>query len=346
MTDAPGINRSALSQLRPGDPMSALQSAFGKHWRPIQRRAEGFVSGRDAGADFSARVDAVGILGSVSFYGRFPEEFKVEGIHLGMSLAAALQARPGLQNTHAEERPGWAEYREILRGAVMLTVRFKSDHIAGFDLELPGRTYPRADVWTPAPEGFYPASVGNPGEPFADPNLKLVILDGLLTKQVLTLGEPEELAMHVLGRYIDLEEEGHDFLTEAYDYLTRFPLTAVHLDAVEHLSFDGGNDIYRYAFYHWDGESDEFTVRSLVGLEHCRNLLEFNETSMLEDPDLSPLASLLNLQTLSLAPGARTNAHVLCDLPKLRSVTCFKNSFEEPGILDRLRANGVAVTVH
>src|ERR1700754_367278 len=109
----------------------------------------------------------------------------------------------------------------------------------------------------------YPKPEATAGAPFADPTLKLAVLGALLTSETITLGPREKLAEHLLGSGYDEEAEGYALLKPVYDWLTRFPLSASHLAAVEELIFDGGNDIYPYAFPFWDGESDEFDITSL-----------------------------------------------------------------------------------
>lgn len=51
----------------------------------------------------------------------------------------------------------------------------------------------------------YPAPGDISGAPFGDPNLKLAILSSLIDKQMIDLGTPQQLAEHVLGRPVDLE---------------------------------------------------------------------------------------------------------------------------------------------
>ena len=129
------------------------------------------------------------------------------------------------------------------------------------------------------PAGHYPEPSGDHGAPLADPNLKLAVMGQLLENEVLGLGSPEALAAHVLQRPVDLEDEGYDLLQPAYDYLVRYPLTQAQLDTVTKLTLDAGDPIYTYAWYHWDGESDEFYIHSFRGIEACRNLSSIDVVS-------------------------------------------------------------------
>jgi len=104
--------------------------------------------------------------------------------------------------------------------------------------------YPPADEWIPAPPGKYPEPRGAPGAPFADPNLKLAFLDSLRSRGTIDLGTAEDLAMHVLGRYVDLNREGYELLTAVYDFLVRYPLTPAHLVNVAKLHLDPKGSLY------------------------------------------------------------------------------------------------------
>jgi hypothetical protein len=98
-------------------------------------------------------------------------------------------------------------------------------------------------------EPSYPAAVGMAGAPFADPNLKLVVLSSLLDAKQIDLGTPAQLATHVLGRAVDLEDEGYEIFPAAQDYLERYPLTNELLAAVEEIEFDGGGTAYPFVWY-------------------------------------------------------------------------------------------------
>jgi hypothetical protein len=189
----------------------------------------------------------------------------------------------------------------------------------------------------------YPQPEATAGAPFADPNLKLAVLDTLLTSGTITLGPREELAQSLLGPDYDEDEQGYALLEPVYDWLTRFPLTATHLAAVDELIFDGGNEIYTYAFPFWDGESDEFDVKNLEGIGQLANLRSIHVISMMLDNDLAHLAGLAQLEQLSLEHGPYKNGQTLLELPSLKSFSCGKGAFADPALLDALRARGVAV---
>ena len=158
------------------------------------------------------------------------------------------------------------------------------------------------------PGSSYPAPAGAPGEPFRDPNLKLVVLDELMRRGSIDLGSPRQLAEHVLGRRVDLEKDGYELLQPAYDDLACYPLTRAQLESVTALTFDGALDIYSDIHDFWDGEED-FDVTSLEGIGLLANLEAIDVVSMFTGDvagELSVLASRLRVEAFlrSTAPDA------------------------------------------
>ena len=60
-------------------------------------------------------------------------------------------------------------------------------------------------------------------------------------------------------------------------------LTEEDLALVKKLVFDGGEDIYFLLMPDWDGESEEFDVKSVKGFEQLPNLKEVEYISMCEE---------------------------------------------------------------
>lgn len=52
---------------------------------------------------------------------------------------------------------------------------------------------------------------------------------------------------------------------------------------VDKLVFDGGEDIYFLMMTYWDGESDEFDVKSVKGFELLPNLKEVEYIAMCDE---------------------------------------------------------------
>ena len=128
---------------------------------------------------------------------------------------------------------------------------------------------------------------------FTDPNFKLVVMESLIENKRLNLGDHQELAEKILQRNVDSQKEGYSLNLEIYDFLVSYPLTKTDLDSVKEIIFDGGHEIYFYPFYFWDGETEDFDVRSLHDVVLCQNVEYIGIASMLNDGDLSPLSRSL-----------------------------------------------------
>jgi len=203
------------------------------------------------------------------------------------------------------------------------------------ELSKPGAVYERKLT--------YPTPAGKHGAPFADPNLKLVVLSALSDAGVIHLGPRKKLAEHLLGPGYDEDQDGYDLLRPVYDWLVRFPLTANHLAAVTAIEFDGGSSIYQYPFPFWSGEDGEFDVQSLEGINRLINLKSIEIIALLNNYDLQHLVGLKKLEHLGLDPGRYQHGEVLLQLPALKSLTCSSGAFEDHKIIPTLRAHGVAV---
>ncbi|MFC4998049.1 DUF6892 domain-containing protein [Dactylosporangium cerinum] len=100
--------------------------------------------------------------------------------------------------------------------------------------------------------------------PFADQNLKLAVID-LLGLPLPTAEFFDEYALDEanLARVLAIE------------------LTQEQLDGIERLHWTGGGYHIQHAVWsQWDGESDEFDIRSLEGIETLRNLKRLEVTPL------------------------------------------------------------------
>lgn len=116
---------------------------------------------------------------------------------------------------------------------------------------------------------------------FADFGFKLVIINSLLDKKASFSDELEEMK----AKYIDdFEEYGsYKCVDEMAEFFENLKLTENDLDSVTELCFDGGEDIYFLIMPDWDGESDEFLVKSVDGFEQLKNLKSVEYISMCEE---------------------------------------------------------------
>jgi hypothetical protein len=334
-TNTTPTDPAPLAKLRPGMPLKALVDAYGPNWARMPP-SDTFFFGEPMG--FVARIDVDGVIGAITFAKKFPFPIEIGGLRKGMSLEQALAARPDLVD--AGIAPGTTSvrpYRLTLPDGLQLELRVLNNDVIAMELSKPGAIYERTIS--------YPTPAGKPGAPFADPNLKLIVLSALTESGAIHLGPRKKLAEHILGPGYDEDQDGYDLLKPVYDYLARYPLTANHLAAVTSIDFDGGNEIYTYPFPFWSGETDEFEVASLDGVERLINLRRIEIISLLTDLDLSRLATLKQLEHVGLDPGQYQNGEALLQLPALKTLTCSASAFSDRSVIPALKARGVAVRI-
>jgi hypothetical protein len=333
------IDFAALAALRPGEAREALVAALGSRWRPPAPHEEGRVKAIARAHGFLAQLDVAGHLASLLYTEPFPADVEILGLHMGMSPEAALAVLPQLTFSRRMDAHDAAFYSTALSDQYRMGAQFRWGKLYQVSIFAPGAVYPAKRPMA------YPAPAGKPGDPFADPNFKLVVLSALIEAEAIDLAEPKDLAELVLRRPVDLEEDGYRFIGEAYDYLVRYPLTDAELAQVETLAFDGGNAIYRYCFYFWDGESKEFDVKSIAGIARCGDVRVFNCIAMLDAIDADHLAGLSQLEDISL-PSECRHPERLLELPALKRLSFFRPTIRDPALIAKLKQRGVAVTIH
>lgn len=116
---------------------------------------------------------------------------------------------------------------------------------------------------------------------FSDFGFKLVVINSLLDKEVSFSDELEDMK----EKYIDgFDDYGsYKCINEMVEFFENLKLTDKDLDSVTELCFDGGEDIYFLIMPDWDGESDEFLVRSVEGFELLKNLKFVEYISMCDE---------------------------------------------------------------
>ncbi|MFF7065985.1 hypothetical protein [Pseudomonas sp. NPDC008258] len=132
-----------IATLRPGVPVDSLASMMGKKWLP----PDGY--GRVPGTfsrGFGIQVDAAGRLGKVSFYRTFPATVMIEGLHIGMPLADALAARPGLRLLPPTPELGQqSEYSDRTGEGFVLLARVSNQKVGALEIHQPGAIYPEPE---------------------------------------------------------------------------------------------------------------------------------------------------------------------------------------------------------
>ena len=342
-----------LATVRPGMPAQDLRAIIGTRWREPSPHDAGMVRCIEGTHGFAAQVDRAGIVGRVQF-GRawsdpsFSSAVAVAGLRIGMSIAQVQRAQPGVTI-----RPFAHPMPTAGTGALDQHTRFRLQFL--FDeLRVIELVDDRA-VFPARSEPAYRAPAGAPGAPFGDPNFKLVVMNDLLERNIIDLGTPRDIAQFAFDRPFDQVPQGHALLRPVYDYLVRYPLADADLAAAQNLSFDGGNRIYSYAFPSWDGETDDFEVHSLDGIERLANLESFAVTAMLAFHDFSRLAGFQKLRCVDATIGRYENLNTLLGLSALAECRLRGNRIYDdvmtPGhqsrsVMETLRGRGVRVWVH
>lgn len=121
-----------LARLRPMMPLETVASTFGKHW--VAPGQDGYVTCTPGSV--SARLDAEGRVGYITFLRTFPEHVVIEGLHIGMPLCAALATRPALQlaKRDADELADWSRYWDVTGDGHRLNVGVQDGVVRSIEL--------------------------------------------------------------------------------------------------------------------------------------------------------------------------------------------------------------------
>jgi hypothetical protein len=191
----------------------------------------------------------------------------------------------------------------------------------------------------------YPAATTIPGHPFADPNLKLAVMESLMSDNLLSLGDWEDFYRFIHKQYPGTLTDNIAFSQAAYEYLSCYPLSKEQLEKVTNIYLDGASNIYFYLDKFYDGETNEFFVKSLSGIHYCPEVTEFFSQLAVENLDLSPLRQLTNLEKISLDGSFYTNPETLLDVDSLKELKFYGTALNE-GIIRALEVKGVKVKSH
>jgi len=139
---------------------------------------------------------------------------------------------------------------------------------------------------TPAPRDASSAIV--------DPNLKLAVVEALLSSGALALA--------------DLEAADPDAPDERIRrHYVELPLSVEQLDAVTSLHWGGGMSVQHAIFPDWDGEDELFDIVDFRGIDALTNLRELAMISAVTAEDLAPLGALTKLEKVKLPANYKGN---------------------------------------
>lgn len=112
---------------------------------------------------------------------------------------------------------------------------------------------------------------------FENFGFKLVVINSLLEKETSFSNKLEEMNEKYVAVY---EGDGFECIPEMVEFFENLNLTKEDLALVTELCFDGGEEIYFMIMPEYDGESDEFDVKSIGGFEKLPNLRQVEYISM------------------------------------------------------------------
>ena len=82
------------------------------------------------------------------------------------------------------------------------------------------------------------------------------------------------------------DPDEYSFDHENLARLERVVMTQEHLDTIEELTWSGGGyTVQHLVWAQWDGESDEFDIQSLAGIEALRRLRVLRVSPLAAIPD-------------------------------------------------------------
>jgi hypothetical protein len=148
-------------------------------------------------------------------------------------------------------------------------------------------------------------------------------------------------------REIARDEDDDTFDTGVFRALVALPVAAEALASIQTLSWQGGEPLQHIVWPQWDGESDEFDVQSLAGIEQLTGL-ECLDLLNCDLVDLSPLATLPKLSKLSLHGGFVDALEPLLHCPALKVIDIRTLGYERNptnmAVIKRLLRSGVELT--
>jgi hypothetical protein len=136
---------------------------------------------------------------------------------------------------------------------------------------------------------------------FADRNLRLAVLNELMGSGRLPRFDLEAFHVAKTGEpWNDLDEYNYEYRESVARALLDLSAAAEQCADIRKIFWEAGGGVQELIWYHWDGESDEFYVRSLAGIGGVVPALESLEIWMGNVTDLAPLAECRRLRRLVL----------------------------------------------
>jgi len=179
-----------------------------------------------------------------------------------------------------------------------------------------------------------------------DQSLRLLLLQSAWTEGLLPPFDKEAFFRDVVGEEWDDQADYNDAWDKRVsDALLAIPLTDEILGKIKSVEWDGGKAVFGHIWSNWDGESGEFHVHDLTGIDACTHLADLTFIGGVAFTDLTPLAGLKNLVEFSNYSRPLPDLRPLLNVPKLKKLHInYTASPQNDAVLAELKKRGVAVT--
>jgi hypothetical protein len=183
-------------------------------------------------------------------------------------------------------------------------------------------------------------------------NLKLAILGQLMVQDIISPFDIDSFFEEYLGQVYDGYAEYNYYpIPEVEAYLAGMELHDDDVLQLDTLSINSDDDVYRYIYPQWDGDSDYFAISSLEGIEICQNLkrLDMRGIASIDQPlDLADLTQLPTFERLVLDGAVVADLEPLLHVPTLKTLSLSHITIAPPEenlhILSMLKEQGITVT--
>ncbi|SFB72203.1 hypothetical protein SAMN05421780_10199 [Flexibacter flexilis DSM 6793] len=109
---------------------------------------------------------------------------------------------------------------------------------------------------------------------FKDRNFKLAVIQELMYNKKLLSPEFDiwESANNFFDRKIDINQEGYEIIPEVLEYYLNIEITEELAKNITKIYQNGGDDVYMNIIPYWDGEDDEFNIKSAEDAKYFPNM--------------------------------------------------------------------------
>lgn len=181
---------------------------------------------------------------------------------------------------------------------------------------------------------------------FADPNLQLLLLQAAWDQELIPPFDKAAFFRDVLKEESDTEADyNYKLDRRVLDALLAIPLGADVLSQIRSVEWDGGNPIFLEIWSCWDGESDEFDVHDLTGINECTALEEISFIAGARFSDVSAISGMPSLAKFFNHSNPVDDLKPFLTLPRLtRLQVRYPDTDANKSIVTELNRRGVTVT--